>query len=197
MSGLDKMKTRILEEAKSSADEILAAARAQADALLEKAKADAEEEAGKIGRQAEHDSAVYVQRAESSADMRRKQAMLAAKQQVITEVLDEAYDAVLNLDGSVYFSLMEKLLEKYVLPEDGVICFSQKDLARMPDDFRGKAEKIAAQKGGSLKFSDEPGRMEGGFLLIYGGIEENCTVRAVFDSMREELSDRVNSLLFG
>lgn len=197
MSGLDKMKARILEEAESSAEEILAAARAQADALLEKAKADAEEEAGKIGRQAEHDGAVYVQRAESSADMHRKQAMLAAKQQVITEVLDKAYDAVLNLDGSVYFSLMEKLLEKYVLPEEGVICFSQKDLARMPEEFRRKTAEIAARKGGSLKFADTPGRMDGGFLLIYGGIEENCTVRAVFDSMHEELSDRVNSLLFG
>ncbi len=34
--------------------------------------------------------------------------------------------------------------------------------------------------------------MDGGFLLVYGGIEENCTIRAVFDAGREELSDRVN-----
>ena len=39
--------------------------------------------------------------------------------------------------------------------------------------------------------------MDGGFLLVYGGIEENCTIRAVFDSKREELSDHVNRLLFG
>ena len=39
--------------------------------------------------------------------------------------------------------------------------------------------------------------MDGGFLLVYGGIEENCTISAVFASKREELSDQVNRLLFG
>ena len=29
------------------------------------------------------------------------------------------------------------------------------------------------------------------------GIEENCTLKAVFSSRREELSDQVNRMLFG
>ena len=38
---------------------------------------------------------------------------------------------------------------------------------------------------------------DGGFLLVYGGIEENCTLKAVFSAKREELSDQVNRMLFG
>ena len=39
--------------------------------------------------------------------------------------------------------------------------------------------------------------MSGGFILVYGGIEENCTIRALFDAERDELSDKVHGLLFG
>ena len=129
--------------------------------------------------------------------MRRKQANLAAKQDVISAVLGKAYDTVMELDADEYFGMLEKILEKHVLPEKGEICFSQRDLARMPEGFTGKIKTIAASKGGSLALSDEARRIDGGFLLIYGGIEENCTIKAVFDSKREELSDRVNRLLFG
>ena len=67
----------------------------------------------------------------------------------------------------------------------------------MPAGFAEKIKSIAASKGGNLKVSEKPEKMDGGFLLVYGGIEENCTIRAVFDSKREELSDQVNRLLFG
>lgn len=130
-------------------------------------------------------------------DMQRRQALLGAKQAVIGEVLDEAYRAVMDLDDGSYFKLLEKLLEKHVLPGDGEICFSAEDLRRMPEGFEEKISRIAAAKGGSLKVSDRPAQMDGGFLLVYGGIEENCTIRAVFDAGREEMSDRVNRMLFG
>ena len=116
---------------------------------------------------------------------------------MIGEVLDEAYRAVMDLDDGSYFKLLEKLLEKHVLPGDGEICFSAEDLRRMPEGFEEKISCIAAAKGGSLKVSDRPAQMDGGFLLVYGGIEENCTIRAVFEAGREEMSDRVNRMLFG
>lgn len=197
MSGLDKMRSRIIEEAEQSAKEIISKAEADAEAVVNAAQKEARTEAAKIREKAERDAADYVKRAASSADMRRKQADLSAKQDVISTVLGKAYDSVMNLDTDQYFDLLEKLLEKHVLPEKGKICFSRKDLERMPEGFTGKIKTIAAEKGGSLTISDEACRIDGGFLLVYGGIEENCTIKAVFRSKREELSDRVNRLLFG
>ncbi|HJA80250.1 MAG TPA: V-type ATP synthase subunit E [Candidatus Mediterraneibacter intestinipullorum] len=197
MSGLDKMKSRILEEAEQSAQEIIEKAEADAEAVVKAAVEEAHAEAAKLREKAEQSAADYAKRAASSADMRRKQANLAAKQDVISAVLGKAYDTVMELDADEYFGMLEKILEKHVLPEKGEICFSQRDLARMPEGFTGKIKTIAASKGGSLALSDEARRIDGGFLLIYGGIEENCTIKAVFDSKREELSDRVKRLLFG
>ena len=54
----------------------------------------------------------------------------------------------------------------------------------------------AAGKGGSLTLSKEQRTLDGGFILIYGGIEENCTIRALFDARRETLQDQVHGLLF-
>lgn len=197
MSGLDKMKARILEEAQSTAQEIIDKAKADADAAVQAARESAEAEAAKIMERAKRDAADYGVRVDSSMDMQRKQAILAAKQEVIGGVLEAAYDAVMNLDDAKYFEMLEKLLEKHALPEAGVICFSAKDLGRMPAGFPDKIKNIAASKGGSLTVSGKPEKMDGGFLLVYGGIEENCTISAVFASRREEMSDQVNRLLFG
>lgn len=197
MSGLDKMKARILEEAKSQAEEITGKARAEADAAVQAAAQDAQAEADRIIERSKREAADYAMRVESSMDMQRRQAVLAAKQDVISGVLDAAYDAVMNLDDEKYFEMIGKLLEKHALPEDGVICFSKRDMGRMPEAFKVRIGDIARAKGGSLRLSDTPGKMDGGFLLVYGGIEENCTIQAVFASRKEELSDQVNRLLFG
>ena len=141
MSGLDKMKARILEEAQSTAQEIIDKAKADADAAMQAARDSAEADAAKILERAKRDAADYGVRVDSSMDMQRKQAILAAKQEVISSVLKAAYDAVMNLDDEKYFEMLEKLFEKNVLPEAGEIRFSAKDLGRMtwggcPQDFR-------------------------------------------------------------
>ena len=156
MSGLDKMKARILEEAQNTAQEITGKAKADAEAAVQAAKESAEAEAAKILERAKRDAADYGVRVDSSMDMRRKQAVLAAKQEVIGGVLEKAYDAVMNLDDEKYFEMLEKLLEKHALAEEGVICFSEKDLERMPQGFPEKIRNIAASKGGSLTLSEKP-----------------------------------------
>lgn len=197
MSGLDKMKARILEEAEGSAREILDNARREADGILEAAEKEAQAGADALIAKAEREADDYEKRTVSSLDMERKRQLLTARQEIISEVLDRAYEKVRDLDEKEYFEIMGKLLEKYVQPEAGVICFSGKDLKRMPEEFREKIRRTAGERGGSLTLSEEPGQMEAGFLLIYGGIEENCTLRAVFRGKRDELSDLVNRELFG
>ena len=61
------------------------------------------------------DAKEYAKRAESSADMNRKQALLAAKQDVIRSVLEDAYSQVMNMDDAAYFEMLGKMLDKYML----------------------------------------------------------------------------------
>ena len=88
------------------------------------------------------------------------------------------------------------MLEKYALPKAGSIVFSDKDKARLPQGYADTVAKIAEAHGGSLKVSDDTCDIEGGFVLIYGGIEENCSFKAMFNAEKEQLADKVNSFLF-
>ena len=102
---------------------------------------------------------------------------------------------IIGASGSGKTTLL-KMLDKYALPEAGEIFFAASDLARMSNDFRAEVEKSAASKGGSLVISEEGRKIENGFVLAYGGIEENCTLQAIFDAKKDELSDKVHRIIF-
>ena len=138
----------------------------------------------------------YESRAKSSAEQQRRTALLRAKQEIIADVIEEAYVTLKKKDAKGYFLTMEKILKTYALAEDGEIYFSKEDLARMPAGFEKKIEAAAKEKGGSLVLKKEPKAIADGFVLVYGGIEENCTLRALFDAKRDQLQDQVNAILF-
>lgn len=196
MTGLEKMKSQILDEAGKAADVKVAEAKAQAEELIQAARTEAAREAESISRKSEAEVANYKERAASSMDLQKRSRILEAKQAVIAEVLDKAYEKVSTMEKDEYFSMLLKLVGKYALAQDGEICFSAKDLERLPSGFEEQAGEIAAGKGGSLKVSRETRDISNGFVLVYGGVEENCTLKAMFEAKRDELADKVNHLIF-
>ena len=51
-------------------------------------------------------------------------------------------------------------------------------------------------KKGKLTLSSETIDTAGGFVLSYGGVEQNCTFHALIDAGRERLTDKVSKVLF-
>lgn len=196
MSGLDKIKSQILDEANHSAEAKITEANKEAERIVRQAEEEAAAEVQKLSSKSREAVEVYAERMKSTEDMRRKQAILQAKQEVIAQVLQKAYDKICTQGDAAYFEMIGKMLEKYVQPGEGTIFFNAKDLKRMPKGFEAEIEKAAREKGGTLRVSPEAMDMDGGFVLVYGGIEENCTIRAMFDAKRDELSDKVHEVLF-
>ena len=196
MTGLEKMQSQILSEAESSAKEILDQAKKEAEGIVEEARKRAEAECRRISEKSEAEVKGLEERAVSSSDLQRRKELLQAKQEVISQMLDQAYESLLCAVEKDYFDMLRKMLRKFVLPQEGEICFSKEDLERMPKGFQEEIQAIAKEKGGALALSEEVRSVRGGFVLIYGGIEENCTFRAMFNSKKDELSDKVHALLF-
>lgn len=196
MTGLEKMKSQILDEAKALADSKIAEANRKAEEILDEAKAEAEKSVTGISQKSEKDVANYRERIVSSIDLQKRTKLLAAKQEVIAEVLEQSYDKLKTMETGEYFAMLLKLAENYVLSQEGTIYFSQEDLGRMPESFKGDVEKLAKAKGGKLTISGEGRNIENGFVLAYGGIEENCTLRAIFDAKRDEFADKIHHILF-
>jgi V/A-type H+-transporting ATPase subunit E len=89
------------------------------------------------------------------------------------------------------------MVKKYAHNKSGKLLFSAVDKNRLSVDFDLKLIQVLADKPeASLIVSDETVTLDGGFLLIYGDIEENCSFDALFSAEKENLQDKVNSLLF-
>ena len=196
MTGLEKITSQIQEEAEASAARRIDAAQKEADQILAEAKAACEAMEREAAEKNAAMKANHEGRVKSSAEQQRRTALLGAKQQLIAEVIGQAYDTLRNEDVKGYFLTMEKLIKTYALAEAGEIYFSAADLARMPADFEKKIDAAAREKGGSLVLKKEPKEIADGFVLVYGGVEENCTLKALFDAKKDQLQDKVNAILF-
>ena len=196
MAGLDKMMSQILDDASREANEITKRSQEEADAIIAQAK----EECVRMEEVSKEKQAnlkkSQEERIASSAQLKKRQTILLAKQQIISEMIESAYKELLSLSDSEYFVMVEKMLQKFVLAKAGQIYFSEKDLNRMPSGFEAKIEEIASKNGGSLTLVKEAKEVDGGFILIYGGVEENCTFRALLNAKRDDLADKVQRLLF-
>lgn len=196
MTGLEKIKNQILTEAREKAEQKTQAARKEAEEILAGSRQAAEEEAARQEEKSRADGDSYRDRVKSSCELKRRTMILEAKQKMIRKVLDQAYQSLVEAGPEKAFSVMEKLLDQAAQPQDGVMYLSQEELDHMPSDFEKKAAEIAGKKGGTLKIAKEAKKLDGGFILVYGGIEENCTWKALFDSNWEKLQDLVNGYLW-
>ncbi len=190
------MISQIKEEADASAAKILEEAQTEAEEIRKKG----EDECARIRERAEVQNeaakADILSKSRSSAQMERRRYLLLAKQEMIDEVINEAHASLLALDTPAYFDALVRLVEKHAQAQCGEIRFNQKDLCRIPADFMRRASEAAKKNGGDLILSDEPCEIDGGFLLVYGDIEENCSFDALFLADREVLQDKLHTFLF-
>lgn len=190
MSGLDKILEHISTEAADNAKKVIENAKAEAERILSAEKEDALRLEMQIAKQGEADVAAASKRIQSAADLQEKRMILEAKQKEIDSVIEEALARLEGLDDAAYFETLGKMLDRYATGAEGVIRFSAKDLGRLPADFEEKA------KAHNLTPSKDPVKIDGGFVLVYGDIEENCSFEALVNAARETLQDKIGQILF-
>ena len=196
MSGLEKIIGQIDKESADAAAKIIDAANQEAEKILETAKAQAQSDCARIAKDSERAAADLLARAKSAADLQKRKTILFEKQKQISDIIDKAKASFDTMPEDEYFGIIVKMVRKFALAGNGEILFSEKDLARLPENFEALLNSAAKDKGGVLKISKETRKIDGGFVLVYGGVEENCSFTALFDSEHESLQDKVLKLLF-
>ncbi|MBQ8663530.1 MAG: hypothetical protein IJ471_06710 [Eubacterium sp.] len=196
MTGLEKIIEQILMDAQTKAQENISQAKAQADSILAEARLQAQNQAESIRKKSALDMENYKKSAASANDLYRRTEVLKAKQEVISQIIRAAYENVCNREPDSYFAMLETLLGKNVQALDGILYLSEKDLMRMPEGFADRVSEIAKSVGGTLTVSPTGKAIENGFVLVYGGVEDNCSIKALFDAKRDEMQDVVNEILY-
>lgn len=198
MTGLEKIIKVIEADAKANVEKILAEAKVESEKILASAKKEAEEKCAEIAEKPAYEVNAVINRARSGAMLIKRQKILNAKQQVISDIIEKARLKLTSLPDTDYFDIILQIVKKHVHPQEGIIRFSQADLDRMPKDFdKSLIKAIKDIKDASLTISKECAPIDGGFILVYGDIEENCSFDALFNDAKEDLQDKVNAFLFG
>lgn len=191
MTGLQGILEKIQEESAQQAAEIISTAEHEAALIVKRAQIAAENNLKYAEQEAEETAADVLRRAKSAVDSEARQALLSQKQHLIDQAIKTAHKAILQMPDGEYFAMIQKMIDRFATGQDGEIVFSEKDRKRLPIKL-----KMGISLKKNLSLSERTQKMSGGFLLIYGDIEENCSFRALFDTAQDEIKDKVNTLLF-
>ena len=216
MDGMEKITARIQE----NADREIAAMNAQTDgqiaALQAQARAQADKERGEILARGERAAAERLERLKSAAQMERRKLELSARQEVLSEAFDQALERLCTLPDEEYIQLLTALVLRAVTTGREQLIFSQKDRSRigkavapeLPDSLTDS--KVGALLGkmvnsataqitgtGLLTLSEETRPIRGGFILVDGPVEVNCSFEAMLRLQREKLEKPAAEILFG
>ncbi len=195
MAGIDKILEDIRSESAKAVDAVMKEAQAGYDAEMQAARKEADAQSQKILARAKLQADDLIARADSAAALEERRMLLNAKQEMISDVIAKAKEAFVNLPAEEYFNLLLKLIGKNALIREGEICFSKKDFQRLPQDFAAKLV-AALPEGASLNVSKEDAPIAGGFILKYGGLEQNLSVEEIFEEMKDQMTDAAGKVLF-
>lgn len=193
MNGLEKIKQKILSDAKGVCDSLTAEAINKAQKIAEKNLKAAEAEAQAILQSGKIEAARIAENAESACESIRKRAQLEAKSEVIDGWVNAAKDRIKSLKADEYFDFIASVAVRHCSPDEGVLLMRAEDIEAMPSGF---LDKINSEIKGGGRFSEiKAADIGAGCVLSYGDIEENCTVDALFDDKADEIKDALFAFL--
>lgn len=195
LTGLERIIEKIAAESREKCNSIISDAKAKADSILAEARAESTREADAAVDLGKDEAKKIELSAKSKAESITKTRYLQVKNAVVNDVIAAAYERIEAMDEESYFDFLLRLCEKNVAEGEGVMYLSKRDLERLPAEFEAKVNSLIFEKG-ALMISKTPGNFENGFVLVYGDMEVNCTLRAVFDEKHDLLKDVLGRALF-
>lgn len=194
MTGLETILNQINDDARREADEQIETARAEAEKILDDARMIAEKAAAEIIANGEEKAKSIRDRAESSSQLVHRNAMLTFKQGVIRDVIENTRNALENAPEQEYFDVVLQLVSQFAAEGLAEMQMNRRDLDRLPKNFADKLKNAAPKT--AITISNTPREIDSGFVLVYGGIDINCTFKAIFEDAEGKLRDTVGKILF-
>ncbi len=192
MNGLEEILLKIEQDGNARAEEIIKAAKLEAEEKKEHAKKEAELDAAKIISEAEKKAEIISESGKSGAEAYIKRAVLSAKSEIIDSAVTYAQNEIINSDK--YFDMLFMLIIKNAHNEQGILQLNERDKKNMPKDFLQKVN-AALPEGGSLTVSEKTSDINGGCIIAYGGIEENCAVSELIAEKSDIIKDKLYQII--
>lgn len=199
MENLERLKGRILDEAREKADRILDAADERCAEIQREAEAKSDEIRKRAVERARANAREEERRAEIMRSLDVRNAMLRAKGDAVDELMAEIPATIRALPDEEYLGIMKRMLINAAPAGQVELVVALPDRGRIGSDFVKEAasELAAAGKQTKLKLSTETADLTGGFILRASTVEVDCSLDSLLASCEDELAPLVAEALFG
>ncbi len=220
MTGLEKITSRILADARAQAQEILDEATEKSLEVRAQNLIKVQAVQDRLIAEAEKEGEALVVRAKSSAAMTRRNTELSAKSEMIERAFDKAMQEIYEMDRTEYAELLLALLCKTlnaqreserdsmrlygenIAPDYYELLLNARDsgdvAAYVMSGVRTAAVtgKIPADMSIKVRLDPTPVDIDGGLVLRCGDIETNCSFAMMLAAVRPALEPRVQQILY-
>ncbi|MFD3156405.1 V-type ATP synthase subunit E [Haloimpatiens sp. FM7330] len=198
MSNLNNLVTKILDDAKHSADAIITDAKAKEKEIVDKKVNEANIEQKNIVEKAKIESQSKKERIVSNAQLQVRNKKLDSKQQVIDKVFEKSLIELINLSKEQYLDFIKNSILALPIDGDEELIVKDEDKSKIDTEFLNDLNEQLKKnnKKGEIKLSDEVRNIKGGFILYKNGIEINNSFESLVTALRDELEYDVVKILF-
>lgn len=195
MTGLERIKEKIHEQSVNNCNQIMEQTNLKIKKIIAEARAEGNRRAEEIVAEAQKEADRKNAIAKSTAESITRNRYLEIRNAILNDIISAAYLQTEKLSDDEYFNLIFRLCIKNIQSGECTMYMNGFDLSRLPEDFE---EKINAEvyELSAVHISREAIDIENGFILDYGEIQVNCTLRAVFDENMDRLKDTLSKMLF-
>ena len=187
MNSISNITNKIIADAEAEAKQIREEAEKASSDILSDYMRKAEEESAAIIADAEKEAESVMSTAMARIDMDKRMEMLACRRKLIDDVFKKAFKGIESLPEDEYIAFLRNMLAAADC-QDGEIILNDRDQVLY--------EKIVEGLRPGITLSEKKGAQKGGFIIVSGETEINCTFEVVFKAAEEDLQNDVVSILF-
>lgn len=187
--GIDNILERISVGSEKEAEKITAEARAKATEIYAERTAEAKIAAAALIEAAEKDAIDRINHIKSTAALESRKLVLAAKRDVINEVLDDITPTFRKLPKDEYAAFLADVAVKS--SEKGTLFFANVDY-----DVADKVRDLLRDKPQYKVAKTTVKDISSGFIIKYENVRIDCSVESIVENMKTELETIIASKLF-
>ena len=183
MSNLDNLVAEILQQAKKEANRILAKAKAENLEFTEKENKKIQREVDILGQKSEEEAISLKERVVSNANLKSRDMVLQAKEELVDRVLEKALERLKNIDKDSYLDFIENTLKSLNVSKNAEIILTQ------------KMKDILGNEVFGYKVSDDV--VESGCSIKDGNLIYNNEFSNLLEFNKEDLEKEILKKIFG
>ena len=192
MNGLEKINSRIENDARADVEAIVSQARQEAEAITAQYRAQAQQiEADASARRGKM-TEDRLSRLQGSTEMACRQLLLGAKQSCIDEAFFKASKAIRAIPREQYNEVVAAIAAQTGNGDEEIIV--EADDAPYLEKIVARANEL--KPGAHFRASDEQRFLGGGIVLKKGPVEINCSFGAQLAALRQEMATEIAEVLF-